>query len=146
MLRGRCQDARTPLLASVVDAEPLSRREHEIALLVAAGETNKAISERLFLSVRTVESHVQRVLAKLGCRRRSEIADALGLGSDEWLRPGVSAGRVSQPDSGGMPGELGRAAGRRRRNTQAASSPPRNPNRCACQDTVGPPATMPNSR
>jgi DNA-binding CsgD family transcriptional regulator len=82
VLRGRCEGAATPLLASAVEAESLSRREHEIALLVAAGETNKAISERLFLSVRTVENHVQRVLAKLGCSRRSEIAAALGLGSD----------------------------------------------------------------
>jgi DNA-binding CsgD family transcriptional regulator len=82
VLRARCEDARTPLLASAVDAEPLSRREHEIALLVAAGETNKAISERLYLSVRTVENHVQRVLGKLGCTRRSEIAGALGLGPE----------------------------------------------------------------
>jgi DNA-binding NarL/FixJ family response regulator len=49
--------------------EPLSRREHEIALLVAAGETNKAISQRLFLSVRIVENHVQRLLTKLNCAR-----------------------------------------------------------------------------
>jgi DNA-binding CsgD family transcriptional regulator len=79
VLRARCEDAATPALATAVTAEPLSRREHEIALLVAGGETNKAISERLFLSVRTVENHVQRVLAKLGCARRAEIAGALGL-------------------------------------------------------------------
>jgi DNA-binding CsgD family transcriptional regulator/tetratricopeptide (TPR) repeat protein len=82
VLRGQCEEPRTPLLASSVDAEPLSRREHEIALLVAAGETNKAISERLYLSVRTVENHVQRVLGKLGCTRRSEVATALGLGPE----------------------------------------------------------------
>jgi DNA-binding CsgD family transcriptional regulator/tetratricopeptide (TPR) repeat protein len=82
VLRARCEGPRTPLLSSVVDAETLSRREHEIALLVAAGETNKAISQRLFLSVRTVENHVQRVLTKLGCTRRSEIATALGLGPE----------------------------------------------------------------
>jgi DNA-binding NarL/FixJ family response regulator len=83
VLRARCEDVRTPLLATAaVVAEPLSRREHEIALLVAAGETNKAISERLFLSVRTVENHVQRVLGKLGCARRAEVAAALGLDSD----------------------------------------------------------------
>ncbi|MEN3360416.1 MAG: hypothetical protein V7637_4398 [Mycobacteriales bacterium] len=79
VLRARCEEAATPALVSSVAAEPLSRREHEIALLVAAGETNKAISERLFLSVRTVENHVQRVLGKLGCARRNEVAAALGL-------------------------------------------------------------------
>jgi len=35
VLRGRYEGAATPLLASAVDAESLSRREHEIALLVA---------------------------------------------------------------------------------------------------------------
>lgn len=89
VLRARCPDAATPALAAAVAAEPLSRREHEIALLVAAGETNKAISARLFLSVRTVENHVQRVLGKLGCARRAEVAAALGLdGADPAARPG----------------------------------------------------------
>jgi DNA-binding CsgD family transcriptional regulator len=83
--RARCEDPATPALAVATGTEPLSRREHEIALLVAAGETNKAISQRLFLSVRTVENHVQRLLTKLDCARRSEVAAALGL--DRGDRP-----------------------------------------------------------
>jgi DNA-binding CsgD family transcriptional regulator len=52
----------------------LSRRELEIARLVAAGETSREIASRLSLSPRTVEMHVHNVLAKLDCRSRVDIA------------------------------------------------------------------------
>ena len=52
----------------------LSRREAEVARLVAAGMTNGAIAGKLFLSERTVESHVDHVLTKLGFASRSQIA------------------------------------------------------------------------
>lgn len=52
----------------------LSVREMEIAGLVAEGLGNPAIAARLVLSRRTVEGHVQRILAKLGFRSRSQIA------------------------------------------------------------------------
>ncbi len=55
----------------------LTRREREIADLVAAGLTNRAIAEQLFLSARTVESHVAKVLAKLEVSTRSAIVHAL---------------------------------------------------------------------
>ncbi|MFI5429994.1 response regulator transcription factor [Aeromicrobium sp. UC242_57] len=55
----------------------LSRRESEVAALVAAGLSSPAIAERLHLSTRTVEAHVSRVFAKLGVNRRSQLADAL---------------------------------------------------------------------
>jgi DNA-binding CsgD family transcriptional regulator len=50
----------------------LSRRELEIARLVAAGQTNREIARGLFLSPRTVDMHVRNILAKLGCRSRVE--------------------------------------------------------------------------
>lgn len=59
----------------------LSRRESEIASLVAAGLSSPAIAERLHLSARTVEAHVSRVFLKLGVNRRSQLADALRLHS-----------------------------------------------------------------
>jgi DNA-binding CsgD family transcriptional regulator len=55
----------------------LSVREGEIADLAAAGMSNREISEKLVLSIRTVETHLLRVYQKLGIRRRGELAEAL---------------------------------------------------------------------
>jgi DNA-binding NarL/FixJ family response regulator len=54
--------------------EALTRRESEVAQLVAEGLTNRDIAQRLFLSVRTVETHVDRSLGKLGFRTRTQLA------------------------------------------------------------------------
>jgi DNA-binding CsgD family transcriptional regulator len=53
--------------------DPLSPREREVVDLVLAGLTNQDIAQRLFLSERTVESHVRNILMKLGCRNRTEL-------------------------------------------------------------------------
>ena len=53
--------------------DPLTRREHEIAGLVSAGLTNRAIADRLVLSERTVEGHVRNMLAKLQLANRTEL-------------------------------------------------------------------------
>lgn len=55
----------------------LTRREYEICVLVGAGLTNAQIGDRLFLSVRTVESHVLQARAKLGAQRRRDIPERL---------------------------------------------------------------------
>jgi predicted ATPase/DNA-binding CsgD family transcriptional regulator len=52
----------------------LSPREQEVAALVTEGLTNREIGTRLFISVRTVEGHVEQILNKLGANRRSQIA------------------------------------------------------------------------
>jgi DNA-binding CsgD family transcriptional regulator len=52
----------------------LSVRETEIARLVAEGLTNREIAERLVLSVRTVEGHIDRALSKLGFHTRTQLA------------------------------------------------------------------------
>ncbi len=58
----------------------LSRREVEVARLVAQGRSNREIAEGLIVGERTVETHVSNILAKLGLRSRREIAAWLA----EW--------------------------------------------------------------
>ena len=53
---------------------PLTRREWEIAELVAEGLSNREIAERLVLSERTAQNHVQHILTKLGLPNRGQIA------------------------------------------------------------------------
>ncbi|TMC47328.1 MAG: helix-turn-helix transcriptional regulator [Chloroflexi bacterium] len=52
----------------------LTAREREVAALVATGLSNKEIAEKLVISERTAEGHVERILGKLGFRSRSQIA------------------------------------------------------------------------
>jgi ATP/maltotriose-dependent transcriptional regulator MalT len=60
----------------------LSAREREVVALVAAGRTNPAIAEELFLSVKTVETHLRNVFGKLGVASRAEVAAAFARSSD----------------------------------------------------------------
>ncbi len=53
---------------------PLSAREREVADLIAGGKSNKAIAETLILSPRTIDGHVERILAKLGFHSRAQVA------------------------------------------------------------------------
>ena len=52
----------------------LTRREAEVLVLIRQGLTNREIGERLFISAKTAEHHVGRVLAKLGVKSRVEAA------------------------------------------------------------------------
>jgi predicted ATPase/DNA-binding CsgD family transcriptional regulator len=52
----------------------LTRREHEVARLVALGLTNREAGEKLVISERTVDRHVENILRKLGCTSRAQIA------------------------------------------------------------------------
>lgn len=57
--------------------DSLTPREHTVATLVSQGLSNRQIAARLYLSERTVESHVSAVLAKLDLRSRSGVAARL---------------------------------------------------------------------
>ncbi|MDE0802176.1 MAG: helix-turn-helix transcriptional regulator [Acidimicrobiales bacterium] len=57
----------------------LTRREREVAALAANGLTGPEIAGQLFLSVRTVNNHLQRAYQKLGIESRAGLADALDL-------------------------------------------------------------------
>jgi DNA-binding CsgD family transcriptional regulator/DNA-binding beta-propeller fold protein YncE len=65
----------------------LSRREQEVAALVAEGLTNRAIAQRMFISERTVDGHLEHIREKLGFTSRSQVAT--------WY--------VAQPPAGAAP-------------------------------------------
>jgi DNA-binding CsgD family transcriptional regulator len=63
-----------------LDAPPdLSRREHAVAVLASRGLSNREIAERLYVSIRTIESHLAQAFVKLGVNRRSQLPEVLGL-------------------------------------------------------------------
>jgi DNA-binding CsgD family transcriptional regulator len=51
----------------------LSARERELVTLVAQGQTDAQIAGRLFISVSTVRSHLDRIRDKTRCRRRADL-------------------------------------------------------------------------
>ncbi|HEY2240016.1 MAG TPA: LuxR C-terminal-related transcriptional regulator [Streptosporangiaceae bacterium] len=54
-------------------AAELTERERELVTLVAQGHTNAQIAAQLFISIRTVASHLDRIRDKTGCRRRADL-------------------------------------------------------------------------
>lgn len=69
-------DGTTPALVSpaATAIASLSAREREVLVRVAAGKTNRAIAEELFLSPNTVKTHVSALLRKLDVHSRSQLA------------------------------------------------------------------------
>jgi DNA-binding CsgD family transcriptional regulator len=53
--------------------EHLSVRERELVTLVAQGQTDAQIAEKLFISISTVRTHLDRIRDKTGCRRRADL-------------------------------------------------------------------------
>jgi DNA-binding CsgD family transcriptional regulator len=76
-LAQQCGGASTPALRQASEELPLTDREREIVMLIADGLSNRAVAERLTLSVRTVESHIYRAMSKTGTTSRDELANLL---------------------------------------------------------------------
>jgi predicted ATPase/DNA-binding CsgD family transcriptional regulator len=67
--------------ASGTGTADLSARERELVTLVAQGRTDAQIAAQLYISIRTVRSHLDRIRDKTGCRRRADLTRlALGAG------------------------------------------------------------------
>jgi DNA-binding CsgD family transcriptional regulator len=75
-LAERC-GARTPALDLASERLPLTDREREIVRLIGEGLSSRAVADRLSLSVRTVEGHIYRSMAKTGTSSREELAALL---------------------------------------------------------------------
>jgi DNA-binding CsgD family transcriptional regulator len=73
-LAEQCGGASTPALRQASQPVPLTDREREIVMMIGEGLSNRAIAERLTLSVRTVESHIYRAMSKTGTTSRDELA------------------------------------------------------------------------
>ena len=81
-LAGQC-GLHTPAVEAAARPLPISGREREIAMLVAAGLSNRQIADRLFVSVRTTEGHLYRIFAKLGINSRDQLIHLLNLDRPE---------------------------------------------------------------
>ena len=77
LLVDACESAHTPALVTSESPIPLTSREREICTLAATGASSPEIASKLFLSVRTVNNHLQRAYAKLGVTNRRELAAVL---------------------------------------------------------------------
>jgi DNA-binding CsgD family transcriptional regulator len=66
--------ASTPALRRASEPVPFTDREREIVMLIGEGLSNRDVADRLTLSVRTVESHIYRAMAKTGTTSRDELA------------------------------------------------------------------------
>jgi DNA-binding CsgD family transcriptional regulator len=72
-------------------SEELSETEQRVAALVAEGRSNKAIAAELYMSVRTVESHLSHVYRKTGVRSRAQLTRRL-----ISAEPGEDAGEAAK--------------------------------------------------
>jgi ATP/maltotriose-dependent transcriptional regulator MalT len=75
-LQERLATGRRPAVDEAADRFGLSKREQEVLRLLAEGRSNPEIAERLFISVRTVQTHTENIYAKLAVHTRAEAVDA----------------------------------------------------------------------
>jgi predicted ATPase/DNA-binding CsgD family transcriptional regulator len=83
---GTQHDVKTSDGASV--STPLTQRQHEVALLVGQGLTNRQIAGRLVVTERTAAAHIEHILDKLGFTSRTQIA--------AWVAGNVPADAMSR--------------------------------------------------
>jgi DNA-binding CsgD family transcriptional regulator len=66
-----------PRRAQLEGAAALTPRQRQVCELAAAGKPNRAIAQELFLSIKTVETHLAAGYGKLGVSTRAELAERL---------------------------------------------------------------------
>jgi DNA-binding CsgD family transcriptional regulator len=78
-----------PEVARALRQRGVTAREMEVLLLIMTGSTNREIAIRLFLSQRTVEKHVEHLLTKTNCSKRTDLA-AIDIGNGPMSTPARS--------------------------------------------------------
>lgn len=76
-LAEQCGGVSTPALRQAAERLPMTDREREIVMLIGQGLSNRAVADRLTLSVRTVEDHIYKAMTKTGTASRHELAALL---------------------------------------------------------------------
>jgi DNA-binding CsgD family transcriptional regulator len=76
-LADQCGGAHTPALRRAAERLPLTDREREVVMLLGEGLSNRDIAARLTVSIRTVENHIFKAMAKTGTANRDELAALL---------------------------------------------------------------------
>jgi DNA-binding NarL/FixJ family response regulator len=76
-LAAQCEGARTPSLMHGTGTAVLTKREREVATLASHGLSSREIASTLYVSIRTVDNHLQHAYEKLGVSSRADLADAL---------------------------------------------------------------------
>ncbi len=90
-LLAECGHPESPALeAMAVVGEELTERERQVAVLAARGRTSPEIAEALYLSVRTVDTHLHRVYRKLMIEGRHQLPEAMGITAAPPGSPGQS--------------------------------------------------------
>jgi DNA-binding NarL/FixJ family response regulator len=68
------KDAGSAVRAVALDTDRLTERECEVLSLIASGRSNREIAEKMFISEKTVKTHVSSILAKLHVEDRTQAA------------------------------------------------------------------------
>src|SRR5262249_2803335 len=97
-----------PRQAALEGAAALTPRQRQICELAAAGKGNRAIAQELFLSIKTVETHLAAAFRKLGISGRDELAAELAPASAAHSPPGSMCGLFARAWRHAYPATLAR--------------------------------------
>ena len=78
----------------------LTPQEARVVVALRSGSTNREVAEQLFVSVKTIETHLTRIYRKLGFRSRAQVVAAYHTGTIPGLGPALPA---VAPVTGGAP-------------------------------------------
>lgn len=74
LVPGPIAESMTPAMQKTLNYHYLTRREREILCMIGTGASNQAIATRLFISEKTVKTHITNILKKLNLKNRTELA------------------------------------------------------------------------